>query len=212
MTNIIGKMEDLHRSVKDATLEEINQTRSKALQQAQKIKDDAQAKADLILAKQKKNAEIAAEQASERSLAAARQQSTKKKLQAREDILNQVWGKAEQKLHEITTGNSYKQVMKQLVLLAAKTVGPGTIQLAADPTGQKLFTKKSLDDWSKEATQLISNKVVFTKSDHALDTWGGLIATNQSAKKRLDARFEQRLEYAKTELRDNIFDELMGRL
>jgi vacuolar-type H+-ATPase subunit E/Vma4 len=210
MTNIIGKMEDLQKSVNNATLEEINQTRGQALQQAQKIKDDAQSKADSILAEQKKDAENAAEEHREQILAETRRQTIEKRLSAREDALNQVWKSAEKQLHEIVGSDSYNQVLKQLAFLAARMIGPGEIQLASDSTGQKLLTDDTLGKWSKEVSKTDGLEITFTPADQKIESWGGLLATNQAAKKRLDARFEQRLENAKRDLRDEIFAEMMG--
>jgi V/A-type H+/Na+-transporting ATPase subunit E len=211
MANIIGKMEDLQKSVQAATLDKINEARGEALQQAQKIKDAAQANAETILAKNKKQAQSEAEQQREQIMADARHQTIQTQLDAREKVLEQVWQDAEKKLREVVESSSYEQVLKQLALLAIQTIGSGQIQLAADPIGHKLLTESKLKHWSTEATKSSGKEVTFTKVDQPLDTWGGLIATNQSAKKRLDARFPQRLKFAEDELRDAIFAELTGK-
>jgi vacuolar-type H+-ATPase subunit E/Vma4 len=211
MANIIGKMEDLQQSVQTATLEKINEARGEALQQAQKIKDAAQQKTETILAENKKQSQSEAEQQRETAMANARHQAIQKQLDGREKVLDQVWQEAEDRLHKIVDSNTYEQVLKQISLLAVRTIGTGQIQLAADPKGQKLFTKSRLEDWSAEATEVSGKKVTFTKAGQALDTWGGMIATNQSAKKRLDARFSQRLKVAENELRDEIYKELSGK-
>ncbi len=211
MANIIGKMEDLQKSVQAATLDKINEARGEALQQAQNIKDAAQVKAETILAKNNNQAQSEAEQQREQIMANARHQTMQAQLDAREMVLNQVWQEAENKLRKVVESNSYEQALKQIAFLAIQTIGSGQIQLAADPTGHKLLTEIRLKHWSAEATKSFGNEVTFTKADQSLETWGGMIATNQSATKRLDARFPQRLKYAENELRDLIFAELTGK-
>jgi vacuolar-type H+-ATPase subunit E/Vma4 len=122
-------------------------------------------------------------------------------LTAREALLERVWEQAEAELRCITEAPEYLQTLEALAFEAGASLGVTRLELAADPRGHQLLTAPRLSSWSQEAG------VMFDRAKQPLDTWGGLLARN--GRLCYDATFASRLAWARKNLRERVFAQLM---
>lgn len=210
MPRVIGDFEDLRNAVQKAVRNKTNERRGEALQKTQEIIDSASNQADKLKQEIKQENLREIEENRIQRLAEANQRARRLILQAREELLDEVWDEAEKDLRELVHSDLYPQTLQRLAFLALPKLGPGQIVIKADPEGHQLLTKDRLNSWNSEASHLIDGEVEFIRSDEPADCWGGLIAVDQDKNRQLDARFSERLRIAKDELRDEIFGKLVG--
>lgn len=210
MERIIGRFDALAAAVRRATRKKVEAKREEARLRAQQIKDDAREKADRIHDEILTEARQQAQKRRRQLLAEATQDARWKRLTAREEMIDQVWDQAEQSLRQLVDSEDYPEVMRQLTWQALQTLGPGHLVLVADPAGHDLLTEDRLNTWAEAALEDFDAPVTLERAPEPLDTWGGLIFTTSQGRKRVDARFSQRLEMAKDEIREDVFNALMG--
>jgi vacuolar-type H+-ATPase subunit E/Vma4 len=212
MAYIIGDIEDLGEAVHLVVESETKDMELHAQRQARQIREQAQEKKtrlreDILSQGQERAAEIR-----RRLVAEAQQEAKSKRVKTREALIEAVWDQAEQRLRALVSGESYPEVLHRLAWLGAATLGGGRIRLRADPRGHDLLTEDRLVGWGRSASQDLGFPVAFEKGQEALDAWGGLIASSQDDRRRVDATFSARLKAARSEMRDEIFKVLVGDL
>jgi V/A-type H+-transporting ATPase subunit E len=210
MARTVGSFDDLSDRVQEVVRRKVEDRREESRRRAQKIKDDAQEKAGQIETEILEDAKHRADDKRRRQVARAEEEAKHKRLRAREEIVEQIWDQAETELRELVESDEYAQALRQMAWLAVQTLGPGHLVLAADPNGHDLLTEDRLTTWGDEATEDFGAPVEFERASEALDAWGGLVASENQGRKRMDARFSTRLETARSELRDKVFRRLMG--
>ena len=122
----------------------------------------------------------------------------RRRLVARELLLDQVWAEAERQLRELPGEALYLEVLHRLALSAARVLGQGAIVLAADAVGHNLLTPPLLAEWSEGV------EVCFVRAEQPAPIWGGLLARDVDARRQIDASFATRLALARAELREQV--------
>lgn len=205
MAEVIGDLEGLAEAAHRIARSEVRNIEAKAQRQAENIIEEARQQADGIHEQAMDQARHRAEAIRRQRLAEASQEARRRRLAAREEVLDQVWEQASHVLRDLPEAEDYAETLRQLAWLALDTLGPGDLVLAADPRGQEMLTEDRLDRWSQEASEAYGNPVRFKRAAEPLDTWGGMIAEKRGGRERIDARFPPRLEEARAELRDEVF-------
>jgi V/A-type H+-transporting ATPase subunit E len=180
----------------------------RAQHRAAEIAEEARRRAAAILEDAKKESETIrrqSEQAAERQVAAVvRRNADRAELEAlrrfitlREAPINRVWCAAEEGLRQLVQQPTYRDILERCALRAARELGASELVLAADPVGQGLLSKETLEQWSQKAG------VQFRPAPEPATAWGGLLAA--SGRVRFDATFPTQLALAQIILRERVF-------
>lgn len=210
MARTIGSLDDLSASVEQAAERKADDRKQEARRRAQDMIEEAEEDAERIHAEILEDARQRAQEKRRQRLTEARQAAMRQRLAAREEILDRVWERAENELRELVEEEAYSQVLNRLARQALQLLGTGQLLLAADPRGHDLLIDERLTAWSEEASEEFDASVEFERAPEPLDAWGGLVASKNEERKRVDARFSERLEIARSEIREAIFERLMG--
>jgi V/A-type H+-transporting ATPase subunit E len=186
------------------------QIRQDAEREIEQIRQQAETRADEV----RQGVLEEARKQARRILRQRRQQSSREQraefLQARDEILQQVWREAEEQLRSLTDREEdYREVLRQLALAAVDTLGPGQWVAASDEKGMKLLEDEALTQWAKAAGQRVGGDVSLQRAAEPADTRGGLIVMARDGRCRADARFSVRLELAREELRGEVLRQLV---
>jgi vacuolar-type H+-ATPase subunit E/Vma4 len=209
---IIGNINDLLAAVQQLAVSEENKLRQAAAEkvgliQAEAMRQAGQIRAD-ILAQARQRAALIREQ----STAALARQARNQYLLAREQLLAAVWEKAEQWLHELTEqGREYANALQNLFLMAVRSLYSTQLIILLEPRGRMAVNRELLGQWQEQAGRILGKPVSAELAPEPLDTWGGLVVKVKGTTLQIDATFASRLETAKTELREPVFDMLMKR-
>lgn len=210
MPNVIGSFEELRKNVIEETRYKASAYQEEAGAKIQKIKQENKKKVKNIEEEISKQANQKAEQLRFERLEKAKKEALRKRLNVRQDLLNQVWEGAEKQLRSLVNNSeAYLQSLYHLARLSVEVLGPGKIELAPEPKGYEALTADVLENWSEKISNEYQGEIIFIKSSKTIDSWGGLIAKKVASNRRLDARFSERLEIAHDELREEIFAILM---
>jgi vacuolar-type H+-ATPase subunit E/Vma4 len=210
MARILGDVDELITAVEHAARGDAEKRKTETENRADNILEEARQKADAVRQEILNRARSEADAKRRQRLAQATQSAKQSYLTTREEILNQVWQQAEDRLRELPDDReTYAGVLRQLAWLAVRTLGPGHLILAADSRGHELLTEDRLDSWSREASQQFEDSVSFERAAGPVDTWGGLLVTETESRRRMDSTFPTRLEIAREEVRDHIFRRLV---
>ncbi len=210
MPHIIGDLDDLITTIHHAARGESRTKQTEAERQAEKTLAEARQQAERTRQEILDRARAQAEAKRRQLLAGAVLTARHNYLTGREELLNQVWQRAEQHLRSLPDeADTYADVLGQLARLAVHTLGPGQLILAADPKGHDLLTEERLETWSQEASDAFEAPVSFERAARPADTWGGLVVTAAKGRRGVDATFPARLEMAKDEIREMIFKRLV---
>mgnify|MGYP001070830121 CR=1 FL=1 len=209
MASVFGDFEDLRKAVAKAVNQKMKNTKSEAESRAQKIKDEAEKRADSVKVKTLADARHRAQEIKRDRMTEANREAIKKRLRAREEILDKVWERAENTLRDLVESDNYVQTLRNLTWLIAKELGEGKIVLAADENGHQQLTQQLLGEWGQEASKDLHGNYQFSRAEQPLQTWGGLVGTKRDGKLRVNARFSERLIIARDEIRKEIFNTLM---
>lgn len=137
-----------------------------------------------------------------------RQEELKARLTERQEILDQVWEKAESELREKVGGKDYDQILHQLLMETLIVLGPGSYQLSADPEGYELLTAERLKDWEAGWEADHEGEVSLSRAEDSAETWGGLMVRDQARPRRVNATFPKRLASAREELEGQVYRKL----
>lgn len=210
MREIIGSFEALADAVHTATRQKVEQKVEAAKQQAVEIEEQARAEAEQIKQQILAKARRQADQQRSQRLSQAEREANRKRLEARQQILDQVWQQAEEHLHSLVESDEYLQVLRRLTWQAVPLLNGGDLVLAADARGHDLLQPERLAQWSEQAEEAFDLPVTFERASTALETWGGLVISKAQGRKRVDSRFANLLEIARSELGAMIFARLGG--
>ncbi len=210
MPNVIGDPDELTTAIRHVSSSEIHDIETQAKQNAAHIADQAKSRADKvrgeILSDARKRArEIRLHRRMKRTI-----EEKSQYLKARESLLNTVWDQARVKLQQLTQSeDEYTRILKHLAIAAISAIGNGTRVLSSDQKGHRLLTGEHLAAWADEASGLSGGDVVFKRADKPEETDGGLIVTDIDGRRRIDLTFAGRLESAREEIRNRVFQQLV---
>jgi len=210
MARVVGSFDDLADSVRQAANLRARDRVKEARARAKRMEHDARERGEQIKTEVLAAARRQADEERSQRLAEAMQAARRKRLAAREDVLDRVWDQAERKLRDMVDDDQYVEVLRRLTWLAFDILGPGRLTLAADLRGHDLLTEDRLRAWSEASSEEVESSVELERASEPLDAWGGIVVTKHGGRKRMDARFCSRLQTARRELRDEVFNRLMG--
>lgn len=189
---------EVHRRVEQRALERV----SMAERRAQEVVERAAEEATRTLAERARRSGTEVEALRARGRARARMDAERAALQAREELLEQVWRAAERELETLTTERErYLSALRRLVRLASATLAAPDVTLASDPIGRALLTPERLEAWGRE------DGVDYRLADGP-PTFPGVEA--RAGRLACDATFATRLDEARTTLRETVARRLLG--
>ncbi len=210
MPRIRGDLDELVTTIQHAARGEAQKKHQAAQRLSDTILNDAQARAKEVRREILNRAQTEAQAQGRRQVAETVQKVKRNYLNTREEILSQVWQQAEQKLRSLPDDSErYTDVLRQLAAVAVNTLGTGHFEVAADPRGHKLLTKRRLEAWGREMSEQLDGAVSFERAADPAHTWGGLVVTQAQSRRQVDATFPTRLQLAQTEIRPQIFAQVV---
>lgn len=199
MAEVIGDLNELLNVLGRTARQEALSQEAEAKRYAQHVLEEAQAQAQQVREEILEQARKQAEEVRRRTLAQARLQAQRIRLQAREALLDRVWQQAEERLRALTAQpEEYAEALHRLALRSGRILGGPAVTLAADPQGHPLLTQERLAAWSKEAG------LTFQAAPSPVQSWGGLVATDTSGRRQVDATFPTRLALARETIREQV--------
>lgn len=196
-------VESLQRAILEEAREEAQQIVESAQTRAQIIYQEAEtqvkAEGDVILERARKKAETLRSQAE----ASARIDAQTLKLKRREQLLEQVFGRAREQLASAVQWPDYGQVARHLVRDAVQHLGSDNILVRADAETQKVLTPHVLAD-------LASELGVYMRPGEPLSEGTGIILETPDGHCRYDNRLETRLARIQSALRTPVYHILAG--
>lgn len=211
MARIIGDPDELITTIRHLAKSDVQRIEQQAEEEAEEIHDEARQRAERRREEILDEARNRARDIRRSRKAEVSRDERREYLEAREEILGTVWHQAEQKLRSLMEkDDEYASILESLTLSAVTLMGAGQRVLAADEKGLHLLTDSRLENWSREAGKALGEKVTFKRASEPLQTWGGLVMTEQEGRRRVDATFAQRLETARTEVRSAVLAKLVG--
>lgn len=211
MARMIGDPDELTTTIGHLARSDAREMKQNAREKAERIRRDAWEKADRKREEILERARNRARDIRRRRKVDVTREEKQAYLHARQDILDEVWKRAEAELRDLTENeDAYAAVLEQLAVSGVRMMGPGERTLAADEKGQSLLSEDRLLDWGRKAGEAVGGKVHFTRADDPLKTWGGLVITDTGGRRRVDATFASRLETARSDIPSEIMEILVG--
>jgi len=208
MTQMLGDMDRLFDTLNHETQSKTKEIQDQAAQESERIISKAKQEAGSIRQEILQEAKDQAVRKKTKLRAQKAHQDKKEQLETQEDLLDQVWMRAEEMLHKLVESKDYPEIIHQLTLQGLELLGPGVYKLAADPLGHSLLTGDRLQAWSVEWNNAHEEEVKITKRPQPANTWGGLIMEDQNQARRVDLTMPTRLEYARKEISSQVYMQL----
>ncbi len=170
---------------------------------AKSITDEAKVRskgtADRII----KEAEREAEQVKKRQVADATIQARKKKLGAREDLINKTFSGAEKKLDDLSKSSKYPSILERLLSEACAEIGKGNIEVIVRKEDAKTISEKfknlekTLKDKGTNVKLSLSKESTSSLGVIARSVDGNVVVSNTLESRLSRIRPTIRLEVAK---------------
>jgi len=194
----VEKIEEIIINEAKAKAEEII---AKAKEKIQKLLDDAKKEAEKevndIINKQKADAEAQAR----RILSEARLEARLKLLNAKEDIISDVFNEALERLKEFAQSPNYKQTLENLIKDAALIIGGGNLEVLLP---ENTNIKPDLSKIAKEIEKQTGTTTSLVISKDKVKSIGGVMVRSKDLSFTVDNTFEARLERMREQLRVSI--------
>jgi colicin import membrane protein len=232
MEGIIGDMEHVLATIRHNAMNEARRVKAEAEQEAEQARKQAEQEAERARRQILDQARREAEKIRRQRRAGTARQAREQYLRVREELLGEVWRRAEQQLRSlIEDEKAYADVLKRLCLQAAEAFGASrtkkspaeergakenekeeTVRLvaAADPKGHDLLGEKRLRQWSREVSEAAGLEISLERAEQPLRSWGGLVLSQAGKERQIDETFPSRLELAAEEARQPVFERLEG--
>jgi V/A-type H+-transporting ATPase subunit E len=209
MAQMLGDMDRLFDTLDQETQLKAKEIRDQAEQESERIINEAKKEAESIRHQILEKAEHTANRKQTELRAQMAHKEKKEQLEIREELLDQVWTRAEEMLHSLVQSNEYLKVLHQLTQYGLEILGPGEYQIAADPQGHALLTKDRLQAWSAEWNKSHDEQVTLHKRPQPANTWGGLLLEDQNQPRQVDLTMATRLENARVEISEEVYRQLL---
>jgi len=191
----VEKIEEIIINEAKAKAEEII---AKAKEKIQKLLDDAKKEAEKevndIINKQKADAEAHAR----RILSEARLEARLKLLNAKEDIISDVFNEALERLKEFAQSPNYKETLENLIKDAALIIGGGNLEVLLP---ENTNIKPDLSKIAKEIEKQTGTTISLVISKDKVKSIGGVMVRSKDLSFTVDNTFEARLERMREQLR-----------
>lgn len=194
----IEKIEEIIINEAKAKAEEII---TKAKEKAQKILDEAKREAEKeaneIINRRKADAEARAR----RIMSEARLEARLKLLNAKEEVISNVFDTALERLKEFCQTPEYKEVLENLIKDAAITIGGGNLEVLLS---ENTNIEPDLSKIAKEVEKQTGTATSIVLSKDKVKSIGGAIVRSLDQSFTLDNTFEARLERVREQLRVSV--------
>ena len=181
----------------------LSEAEKKAKSIVEEARREAEKEAEAIISKKKTEAKAYAR----RILSEARLKAKLKVLNAKEQLVSEIFDEALKKLKELAQSPTYKDVLESLIRDAAITIGGGDLEILL-PSDTNVVL--DLDRIAKEAEAETGNKTSLTISDERIKSVGGVIVRSKDKLLTVDNTFESRLERLRERLRVSVANILFG--
>lgn len=197
-------LERITQSIEEETKEEKEKIYKEAEEEAESVKSASREKAQLESKEIVQEGEKEADAVRRRILSSARMESRRRKLEARNDVIEEVFTKAMKKLKDLRENQKEcSKIMEGLIRNGGIVVNGGDLEVLVlkgdDLLSEKRIEKLS-DDISEETGEDTSLKLL-NELDNAS---GGVIVQKSDGGMRCDNTFEARLERMKDSLRAKV--------
>lgn len=197
-------LEKIIQEINEKAEKEKSSTISAAKKEAEKTKSEGKKKAEReknrIMEKGKREAETL----KKRILASARQDSRRKKLEAKEEIIQKTFELAEKKLAEIQEKEDYDEILIKLIEAGGKTVGGGDLKISIPKDNKEIISEAEMEEISKNIAEETGNETTIEIKADLPKSKGGAIVERKDGSISCDNTFEGRLERMKGSLRTEI--------
>jgi V/A-type H+-transporting ATPase subunit E len=183
--------------------------------QRKEILAEAQKKADEILAEAQKKAEALrrgiltkgsreTEMEKQRIIANAKLRERKLLLDAKEEAIQEAFGKAEERLRQARSEKEYSDALKRVIGEAIRSLGGGEVEVLTREDDAQRLKNGLLDEISRELKAELKAPLQITLSEETIETMGGAIVRSRNGKVEVDNTFETRLERSREDLRAKV--------
>lgn len=173
-----------------------------AEEEAEKKKNEAESKSEEIYQEIIERYKREAGQEKQRIVANAKLQKRKEILDAREEVIQESFQKAREKLENLPS-KEYKKILENLILEAMEAID-GDAEVMVRKEDGKAVNKNFLQKLSKEAGHNIE------KSKENISAVGGVVVRSKDGKIEVDNTFDTRLERYRGEMRREVAKILFG--
>ena len=198
LQKIIQQIEEKSEKRRDELLQE---AREEAEERKESAKKEAEREKEKIIEKGKREAEIN----KRRILAGVRQDNRQRKLSIKEDVIKEVWEKAQDRLFEIKEDeDEYRSVLKHLIKEGAKALNGGELEVQVSKEDEGILSQEELEGISENISDGTDNKVSIDVSPELPSSKGGVVIERKRGNVSIDNTFEARIKRMKGSLRPKL--------
>jgi V/A-type H+-transporting ATPase subunit E len=188
VSKIIKKIESDSKAEAEEILKEAEETASEILSEAE---EKAKTIENEILQRGKREAE----QEKQRIIANAKLRARKILLDTKEELIDSVFSKVREELSDLDKSKEYPEILSNLIVEAATSIGGNEIILYCRKEDSKILTQEFLKKLSKKLNCKL------TLASESINATGGVIARSVDGKIEVDNTLETRMERLKEDLR-----------
>lgn len=197
-------LESIIEQIEDRVEEERESVLDEARKEAEEKKSSGEKEAEKEKEKILEEGKSEADRISRRITANARREAGQKKLEVREEVIQEVFDKVEEELADFKGCEEYNEVLKDLIIQGGITVGGGDLEVLILEEDEEKISKDELEDMKEE----ISNE---TGKDTSLEILtelekedGGAIVRKSDGSVSCNNTFKARLDRQRSSIRSKI--------
>ncbi len=197
---IIQQIEEKSKKKEESILQE-------GKEKAEQKKLESEREAEKVKKKILENGKREAERTKRRILANARRKSRQRKLEAREEIIEEVFDLTKDQLDEMRENSEeYKDILKNVIVEAGLTVGGGELEVLISEEDEKLISDSEVKEISKQISEKTGKETKIDILTELSSDGGGAIARKSDGRVACNNTFGARLKRMKSSLRPKIAD------
>lgn len=181
----------LQKEIREQSETEAAVIMEQAEKEAERILDQARSEAEKIQSEMLRKAEKQAESIRKRILSGVHLEIKKQNLQAREEMLSQLFQLVQEKLERFRKSPKYASALENMIIEGALALGSEKPELVVGDVEKKLLSKQMLIKIEKHLAKE-GLKVQLSLSDQKLNE-GGVVVISSDGRARFDNRFSARI-------------------
>ncbi|MFP4006052.1 MAG: V-type ATP synthase subunit E [Candidatus Hadarchaeia archaeon] len=197
-------LEGIIEEIKGQAEEERDSILEAAERKAEEIKSGSEKKAEQERNKIIEKGKRESETIKKRILASARKDSRQKKLETREEMIQEVIKRTKEKLDALKEDGNYKEVLINLIESGGETVGGGKLKVLISRKDDGILSKQDIEEISKKITEETGEETSIQITDELPNSKGGAIVEKKDGSVSCNNTFESRLERMENTLRTEI--------
>ena len=199
-------LEKIVQSIEEKAESEAEEILKEAKEKAEEKKSQGEEKAERKKARIIEKGKSRADTIEKRIIANARREARQDKLEAREEIIENVFEKAKDRLSKLREEEVYEETLRSLIINAGKTVGGGELEVSVLEGDKKRITDK--ENISKKIEKETDKKTSIEIKEGLKNGMGGALVSRKDGRVACDNTLKTRLERKKDELRTQIAEKL----